>query len=141
MHTTNMLPTHLVGFDPLFRLLEAHREEKTSAYPPHDLVQFGDDRYRLTFAVAGFTEDELSIWAEGNKLRVTGQKQKSVAEDDAPKPTVIHQGIARRSFDQTFRLGPHIRVQGANLENGLLHVDLERVVPEELRPRQIEIKR
>lgn len=136
MHTNS--PTHLVGFDPFFRLLETHRGDKSATYPPHDLVRFGDDRYRLTFAVAGFNEDDLSVWSEGNKLRVTGQRQ---AEDNEEEPVVIHQGIAKRSFDQTFRLGPHIRVQGANLENGLLHVDLERVVPEELRPRQIEINR
>lgn len=139
MHSN--LPSHFVGFDSLFRLMEDSMGERNFKYPPHDLVQFDDEHYRLTFAVAGFEEDELGVTAEGNKLRVTGQQLKRVYEEDEVRPTFLHKGISTRNFDQTFRLGPHIRVAGAELRDGLLHIDLEKVVPEEMKPRQITIKR
>lgn len=125
-----------VGFDRMPQLMEAAMKgaDHSDGYPPYNIEKQGDDKYRISLAVAGFGPDEIDITAKENTLLVQG-KTKS-AEDDR---TYLHRGIAGRAFERSFQLADHIRVAGADLENGLLHIDLEREVPEELKPRRIDI--
>jgi molecular chaperone IbpA len=97
----------------------------------------GDDRYRITMAVAGFAEDELSITSEHNKLFVKGEK---VEEKETEESRFLYRGIATRSFERRFNLADHVRVSGAKLDNGLLHIELEREIPEAMKPKSIEIQ-
>jgi len=125
-----------IGFDRLDRLFEQafQHAESASSYPPYNIEKLGEDAYRITMAVAGFGEGDLDITAQENTLIITG---KSLADDK--KTTFLHKGIARRGFERKFDLADHIKVTGANLENGLLHVDLVREIPEAKRPRRIDI--
>jgi molecular chaperone IbpA len=125
-----------IGFDRLARLVDtAARVDSTAvAYPPYNIEKTGEDSYRLTMAVAGFSQDELVITVHENTLIVTGKAQK-----DPENGRYLHQGIARRAFERRFSLADHLKVTGASLDNGLLHVDLVREVPEEAKPRQIKI--
>jgi molecular chaperone IbpA len=125
-----------IGFDRLMRLADAATRVDTTAlsYPPYNIEKTGEDTYRLTMAVAGFARDELEIVAQENALVVTG---KAKAGEDQGK--YLHRGIARRAFERRFHLADHIKVTGASLDNGLLHVELAREVPEQLKPRSIEI--
>jgi molecular chaperone IbpA len=125
-----------IGFDRLARLVDsATRVDNTAlSYPPYNIEATGEDAYRLTMAVAGFARDELDITVHENTLIVTGKAQK---EDENGR--YLHRGIARRAFERRFSLADHIKVNGASLDNGLLHVDLVREVPEEAKPRQIKI--
>lgn len=124
-----------VGFDRLFNLLDsASQQHDTPAYPPYNIERTGEDAYRISMAVAGFSEAELNLETKEGVLTVTGRK---AAEED--KRSFLHQGIAGRSFERRFHLDDHIQVTGARLENGLLHVELVREVPEAKRPRQIKI--
>src|SRR5215212_866427 len=123
-----------VGFDRLFDLLDqAHRVEPMS-WPPYNIEKVADDQYRITMAVAGFAPDEIELVQKENALLVAGQKH-----PDPEGVQVLHRGIATRAFKQTFNLAVHVKVTGANLENGLLVVELKREVPEALKPRRIEI--
>ena len=122
-----------VGFDRLFDLLEqASRAEPN--WPPYNIERTGDDRYRISMAVAGFSPEEIEIVQQGNTLTVSGHKR---SEADAAQ--VLHRGLASRSFKQSFNLADHVKVTGASLENGLLTIELRREVPEALKPRRIEI--
>jgi molecular chaperone IbpA len=121
-----------IGFDRLMRLADVTRVD--ASYPPYNIETTGENAYRLTMAVAGFGSVDLEITVKDNALLVSG---KSKSEDDAAK--YLHRGIARRAFERRFQLAEHIKVAGASLENGLLHVDLVREVPETLKPRKIEI--
>jgi len=125
-----------VGFDQIAdlmdRVLSADVTQPT--YPPYNIEKTADDAYRISLAVAGFTEDELSIEVRENALIVSAKK----AEDDAER-TYLHRGIATRAFERKFQLADHIRATGASHENGMLHIDLVREVPEALKPRRIEI--
>jgi len=124
-----------VGFDRLFNLLDASsRVEQLNNWPPYNIEKMGEDQYRITMAVAGFSPEELTITAQANALVVTGQKKGS--EDGAQ---YLHRGIATRAFKQSFDLADHVRVTGANLQDGLLTIELRREVPEALKPRRIEI--
>jgi molecular chaperone IbpA len=124
-----------VGFDRLFNLLDASsRVEQLNNWPPYNIERLGEDQYRITMAVAGFSPEELTVTAQANALIVTGQKKGS--EDGAQ---YLHRGIATRAFKQSFDLADHMMVTGANLDNGLLTIDLKREVPEALKPRRIEI--
>ena len=124
-----------VGFDRLFNLLEnAQRDRPTSEWPPYDIVKTGDDSYRISIAVAGFAEGDLDITFQTNLLTVIGKKQ------DSPSEAYLHRGIAGRPFEHRFELADHVRVSGAGLNNGLLTIDLKREIPEEMKPRQIEIR-
>ena len=124
-----------VGFDRLFDMLDqAHRVEPMN-WPPYNIEKVADDQYRITMAVAGFSPDEIELTQHQNALLVTGQKRSS---DEGSQ--YLHRGIATRSFKQTFNLADHVKVTGANLDNGLLSVELKREVPEELKPRRVEIK-
>lgn len=121
-----------IGFDRLMRLADATRVD--ASYPPYNIETTGENAYRLTMAVAGFGPSELDITVKDNALLISG---KSKNEEDAAK--YLHRGIARRAFERRFQLAEHIKVVGASLDNGLLHVDLAREIPEAMKPRKIEI--
>lgn len=125
-----------VGFDRLSRLMDAATRVDDSAlsYPPYNIERTGEDTYRITMAVAGFGESDLNITTQDNQLLISGKLGK---EDD--KQSYLYRGIAGRAFERRFTLADHIRVNGASLVNGLLHVDLVREVPEAMKPRQIKI--
>ncbi|WP_394130025.1 Hsp20 family protein [Shewanella maritima] len=125
-----------IGFDRLARMAEhaANKSNNASGYPPYNIELLGENRYRITMAVAGFAMSELEITSEGEKLLVKGTKPNKKDER-----TYLHQGIAERGFERTFQLAEHVEVVGAELENGLLNVDLVREIPEAMKPRKIEI--
>jgi len=125
-----------IGFDRLTRLVDsaARGDGAAASYPPYNIETTGEDSYRLTMAVAGFAQDELDITVHENTLVVTGKAQ--TAEDGG---SYLHRGIARRAFERRFSLADHIKVVGASLNNGLLHVDLVREVPEAMKPRTVSI--
>jgi molecular chaperone IbpA len=119
-----------VGFDHLLNLLDTSADQ---GYPPYNIERSDENNYRVTVAVAGFAEKDLSVDVKDRVLTVSGKKE------EAEKPTFLHQGIAGRAFERSFQLAEHVEVKAARLENGLLHVDLERRVPEEKKPRRIAI--
>ena len=124
-----------VGYDRLFDLLETSARANTADnYPPFDIERSGDDSYRITIAVAGFKADEIEMTAQANKLLVVGKKA-----DDTGDRQFVHRGIATRAFERRFELADYVQVNGANLDNGLLTIDLVREVPEAMRPRTIPI--
>ena len=135
MRTFDLAPLYrsTVGFDRLFSMLDGF--EAAPGYPPYNIERTGENDYRITLAVAGFDESELSIESKENTLTVKGEKQ--VKQDTAAE--VLYQGIAGRAFERAFQLADYVQVKGANLENGLLHVDLVREIPEAKKPRQIAI--
>jgi molecular chaperone IbpA len=122
-----------IGFDRLMRIADAAARGDVS-YPPYDIEKTGEDSYRLSMAVAGFGADDLEIRVQENALYISG---KAGAEDDGAR--FLHRGIARRAFERHFQLADTIKVIGAGLDNGLLHVELVREVPEALKPRTIKI--
>jgi len=124
-----------VGFDRLFDLLEAGGRGETDSYPPFDIEQAGEDRYRITLAVAGFRPDEIEIVAQSNQLTVTGRKEEEGADDGH----FLHRGIATRAFERRFQLADFIVVEHAQFDNGLLRIALKREVPEAMKPRRIAI--
>ena len=125
-----------VGFDRMSRLMEAALQLEGSAkgYPPYNIARRDQDLYQVTLAVAGFAEDELSIELHNNQLTVSGRR-----ETEGDTLEYLHQGIAGRAFERRFQLADHIKVVAANLQHGLLHIELEREVPEALKPRSIPI--
>jgi molecular chaperone IbpA len=139
-----------IGFDHLASMIDtASKNEKQITYPPYNIELLAEDKYRITMAVAGFAKHEISIEVQENTLQVIGTKTPKESEGaDPTDPTdlnnsrerkFLHKGISERSFERKFQLGDHVKVLAADLENGLLHVDLERVVPESKKPRKIEI--
>jgi molecular chaperone IbpA len=136
MRTFDLAPLYrsTVGFDRLFSMLDGF-DASTPGYPPYNIERTGENDYRISIAVAGFAENELTIEAKENTLTVKGEKQ--VKEETAGE--VLYQGIAARAFERVFQLADYVVVKGANLENGLLHVDLAREIPEAKKPRQIAI--
>jgi molecular chaperone IbpA len=129
-----------IGFDRLTRLVDAATRVDNSAltYPPYNIEKTGEDSYRLSMAVAGFAPEEIDLTLQENSLLVTG-KAKKEDENGRYLHRGLHRGIARRAFERRFSLADHIKVVGANLENGMLHVDLAREVPEAAKPRKIQI--
>jgi len=124
-----------VGFDRMQRMLEsAMRADEANGYPPYNIEKMDENAYRITMAVAGFSEDDLDIEVKDGVLFVTG-KQAETEEDR----TFLHRGIAGRAFRRSFQLADHVKVHGAALENGLLHIDLVREIPEAMKPRKIAI--
>jgi molecular chaperone IbpA len=124
-----------IGFDRVFNLLEnAQRVRPISDWPPYDILKTGDDTYRITLAVAGFDEEDLDLTFQSNLLIVTGRKEGDKAEG------YLHRGIAGRPFEHRFELADHVKVTGASLDNGILSVDLLREIPDEMKPRKIEIQ-
>jgi molecular chaperone IbpA len=134
MRTLDFTPLYrsTVGFDRLFDMLDSSIRPD---WPPYDIEKLTDDQYRITMAVAGFAPDEIELTQQGSQLLVIGQK--AGKEEDGR--LVLHRGIAGRSFKQTFSLADHVKVAGAGIENGLLWINLVREVPEQLKPRRIEI--
>ena len=121
-----------VGFDRLIGLLESASEQ---GYPPYNIERNDENNYRVTLAVAGFGEKDLSVDVKDRVLTVTGKREGETGD----KASLLYQGIAGRAFERAFQLAEHVEVKAARLENGLLHVDLERIVPEEKKPRRIPI--
>jgi molecular chaperone IbpA len=125
-----------IGFDRLTRLVDAATrvDNAALAYPPYNIEKTGEDAYRLTMAVAGFSPEEVDVTVQENSLLVTGKAKK-----DGEESRYLHRGIARRAFERRFSLADHIKVVGATLQNGMLHVDLVHEVPEAAKPRKIQI--
>ena len=138
MRTVDFAPLYrsTIGFDHLSSLLDAvtQREQNQPSYPPYNIERLDKDKYRITMAVAGFTSQELDIQSEQQTLTVRGRK-----EEDSTERNYLHQGIAARNFERVFQLADHVKVINANIENGLLHIELEREIPETMKPRQIPI--
>ena len=128
-----------VGFDRLFSLLDqaSGGEAGVPGYPPYNIERTGENAYRITMAVAGFSDSDLSIESRENTLTVKGEKK----PEENQESEVLYRGIAGRSFERRFQLADHVEVRGASLENGLLHVDLVREIPEAMKPRTIAITR
>lgn len=123
-----------IGFDHLAEVLESAYRSEAGGYPPYNIEVTGTDRYRITMAVAGFTRDDLDLQVKENILSVSGARK----EDDG-KRKYLHRGIATRSFERQFQLADYVRVSGAELKDGLLHISLVREIPEAMKPRRIEI--
>jgi molecular chaperone IbpA len=121
-----------VGFDHLFDMLE-HAVDAGNGYPPYNIERTDETHYRISVAVAGFAEKDLNVEVRDGVLTLTGKREES------EKQNYLHQGIAGRAFERRFQLAEHVEVRAAKLENGLLHIDLERIVPEEKKPRRIAI--
>ena len=125
-----------VGFDRLASLMSsATRQDQGNSYPPYNISITSEDHYRITMAVAGFSEDDIAITSEHNRLLVSGNH----ADEPDEQGEYLHRGIATRAFERRFNLADHVKVMAASLENGLLHIDLEREIPEEMKPRMIKI--
>lgn len=122
-----------IGFDRLARLADTLPQDAVS-YPPYNIEKTGEDTYRLTLAVAGFSAEEIDLTVKDNSLWVSGR----AAEENA-NGEFLHRGIAARAFSRRFALADHMVVEGADISNGLLHVTIKRVVPEALKPRRISI--
>ena len=139
MRTFDLAPLYrsTVGFDRLFSMLDqAPGFESAPSYPPYNIERTGENAYRVTVAVAGFAEPELSIEVKENALTIRGEKR---ATQNEKSGEVLYQGIAARAFERRFQLADHVEVKGATLENGLLHVDLVREIPEAMKPRSVPI--
>jgi molecular chaperone IbpA len=125
-----------VGFDRLAQLLDNVGSFEVPAYPPYNIERVSDDEYRVTMAVAGFGQDDVTVEVKQNMLTVSGKK----AEKTEAKTEFLHQGIAQRAFERRFQLADYVQVVGAELDNGLLHVVLKREIPEAMKPRTIAVK-
>lgn len=139
MRTYDLTPFYRssVGFDRLFSLLDRATPDGSPGYPPYNIERTGDNSYRITVAVSGFAQNELSIVAKENTLTIKGEK--TATETSQSKAEVLYRGIAARAFERAFQLADFVVVKNASLENGLLHVDLVREIPEAKKPRSIPI--
>ena len=140
MRTFDFAPFYrsTVGFDRVFSTFDqlVGVDGSVPSYPPYNIERSGENAYRISVAVAGFTDADLSIDTNENRLAIRGDKQ---ANDGEKTRDVLYQGIAARTFERSFQLADHVEVKGASLENGLLHVDLVREIPEAMKPRSIPI--
>ncbi|MFC3123399.1 Hsp20 family protein [Agaribacter flavus] len=143
MRTIDLSPLYrsFIGSDHLASMIDAaSRHEKQTSYPPYNIELLSEDKYRITMAVAGFSKNDVIIEVQENTLKVSGNRN---AEKDANKNEAerkfLHKGISERNFERKFQLGDNVKVLTADLENGLLHIDLERIVPEAQKPKRIEI--
>jgi molecular chaperone IbpA len=139
MRTYDLTPFYrsTVGFDRLFSLLDQTTSDGSPGYPPYNIERTGENAYRISVAVSGFAKEELSIVAKENTLTIKGEKVAN--ENSQDKSEVLYRGIAARAFDRVFQLADFVIVKNASLENGLLHVDLVREIPEAKKPRNIPI--
>ncbi|MFH0259824.1 Hsp20 family protein [Vibrio barjaei] len=136
MRTVDFTPLYrnAIGFDRLFNMMEANTAKNASGgYPPYNIEQQDENHFRITMAVAGFAEDQLDLTQKENLLIVKGERKAEEGKN------YVYQGIAERDFERKFQLADYVKVVGASMENGLLHVDLEREIPEAMKPRKIEI--
>ncbi len=140
MRTFDLAPLYraTVGFDQIADLMDRvmTNDAPQQSYPPYNIEKTGEQAWRISLAVAGFSDADLTVELRENALLVTGKK----AEEDTPR-TYLHRGIATRAFERRFHLADHVRVNGASHEDGMLHIDLIREVPEALKPRRIEISK
>jgi molecular chaperone IbpA len=139
MRTVDFAPLYrsTIGFDRLFSMLDnMGAPDAAPAYPPYNIERTGENTYRISMAVAGFGEDDLSIESKEHTLTVKGEKKD---EGEKEGTEVLFRGIASRAFERRFQLADHVEIRSANLENGLLHIDLVREIPEAMKPRQIQI--
>ncbi|MEM0909664.1 MAG: Hsp20 family protein [Pseudomonadota bacterium] len=139
MRTIDLSPLYrsFIGSDHLASMIDAaSRAEKQTSYPPYNIELLGEDKYRITMAIAGFSKEHVNVEVQENTLSISGKRE---AEKEDASRKFLHKGISERSFERKFQLGDNVKVLTADLENGLLHVDLERVVPESQKPRRIEI--
>ncbi len=139
MRTFDLSPLYrsTVGFDRMFGLLDSlGGDTPAQTYPPYNIERTGENDYRITMAVAGFGEDDLTIEVKENTLTVKGEKK---SETEETEREFLYRGIASRAFERRFQLADHVEVKGANLVNGLLHVDLVREIPEAMKPRTVSI--
>jgi molecular chaperone IbpA len=139
MRTYDLTPFYrtTVGFDRLFSLLDGSTADGSPGYPPYNIERTGENSYRITVAVSGFSQGELSIVAKENTLTIKGEK--TANENGKDHSEVLYRGIAARAFERVFQLADFVMVKNASLENGLLHVDLVREIPEAKKPRSIPI--
>lgn len=139
MRSFDMTPLfrNSVGFDRMAHLLDSVAADSVPTYPPYNIEVMGEDSYRITMAVAGFSEGDLDIQVKDNQLTISGKLSKTDA--DGQETRYLHRGIAERAFERRFNLADHIHVEGASLVNGLLHVALKRELPEAMKPRTIAI--
>ncbi|MDF2155052.1 Hsp20 family protein [Vibrio sp. CAU 1672] len=136
MRTVDFTPLYrnAIGFDRLFNMMETSAAKNSSGgYPPYNIEQQDDNHYRITMAVAGFAEEQLDLTQKENTLIVKGERKADEGK------SYVYQGIAERDFERKFQLADYVKVIGASMENGLLHIDLEREIPEAMQPRKIEI--
>ena len=139
MRTIDLSPLYrsFIGSDRLASMVDAaSRNQNQGAFPPYNIELLGDDKYRISIALAGFSENDVEIEAQENTLTVTGKK---ATEEKSEEKNYLHKGISERNFERKFQLGDHVKVKAADLKHGLLHIDLERVIPEAKKPRKIEI--
>jgi molecular chaperone IbpA len=140
MRTFDFAPLYrsTVGFDQMFSMLDqlSSVEGSVPSYPPYNIERANENAYRISVAVAGFTDADLSIETNENRLTIRGEKQTNGEEKTSD---LLYQGIAARAFERSFQLADYVKVKGASLENGLLHVDLVREIPEAMKPRSIPI--
>jgi molecular chaperone IbpA len=143
MRTYDLSPLYrsTVGFDRLFSMLDqtAGFDQASASYPPYNIERTGENAYRISVAVAGFSEEELTIETKENTLSIRGSKETTTENNAGVKAEVLYQGIAARAFERRFQLADHVQVIGATLANGLLHVDLVREIPEAQKPRRVAI--
>lgn len=137
MHSFDFTPLFrtAIGFDRLTDALESANRADAGGYPPYNIELTGEDQYRITLAVAGFSADEIDIEVKENMLTVSGKKNPDVADRK-----YLHRGIAERGFQRSYQLADYVRVDGADLKDGLLHIQLVREVPEAMKPRRIKIR-
>ena len=138
MRTIDFAPLYrsTIGFDRLFSMLDnLSPAEGAQSYPPYNIERTGENAYRITMAVAGFSEADLSIESKESTLTIRGDRK----EETESKGEILYRGIAARTFERRFQLADHVEVRGASLENGLLHIDLKRELPEAMKPRKIAI--
>ncbi|MGR5178604.1 Hsp20 family protein [Vibrio parahaemolyticus] len=136
MRTVDFTPLYrnAIGFDRLFNMMEANSAKNSSGgYPPYNIEHQDENHFRITMAVAGFAEDQLDLTQKENMLIVKGERKAEEGKN------YVYQGIAERDFERKFQLADYVKVVGASMENGLLHIDLEREIPEAMQPRKIEI--
>ncbi|GAB55629.1 molecular chaperone IbpA [Glaciecola punicea ACAM 611] len=149
MRTIDLSPLYrsFIGSDHLASMIDtANRQEKQTSYPPYNIELLGEDKYRITMAVAGFAKDDVIIEVQENTLKVTGNKEsetenasKEPGSEETQQRKYLHKGISERNFERKFQLGDNVKVLAADLQHGMLHIDLERVVPEAQKPRRIDI--
>ena len=135
-YDVNALSKALVGFDRIFDDMERRFANQISSnYPPFNIAKVGENLYDIAIAVTGFEKDEIAVQIEANELTVRGERKNS----DQPEPEFLHRGLALRDFEKTFTLAEHMKVRKAEIKNGILLIQIEREIPEELKPRVIDI--
>jgi molecular chaperone IbpA len=135
-YDTSALNRALVGFDRMFDDMERRFANQLSTnYPPFNISKVSDNMYDIAIAVTGFDKEEIKVQVEGNELTISGQRKST----DSPEPEYLHRGLALRDFEKTFTLAEHMKVRKAEIKNGILLIQIEREIPEELKPRVIDI--